>query len=152
MTGVGQPMGTADYMAPEQVSDSRAADIRADIYGLGCTLFKLLTGHAPFAGPENRGTVDKLTAHVNDPPPSIRDYDPSLPDDLAALIDRMLAKSPDDRPATPADVATALAPYCSDSDLAGLASMAAQAEQQQSSWRSSKFDRRDLPCHRPKAV
>ncbi len=135
MTGAGQPMGTADYMAPEQVSDARSADIRADIYSLGCTLYKLITGHAPFSNPDCRGTFDKLTSHVNDPAPSLRDYDPALPDGLVRLIDRMLAKSPDDRPATPADVASALTPHCSGSDLAELESMAAHAEQQQSTSR-----------------
>ena len=65
MTGTGQAMGTADYMAPEQASDSRTVDIRADLYSLGCTLYKLLSGRAPFSGPEYRGTLDKLNAHVH---------------------------------------------------------------------------------------
>lgn len=139
MTGAGQPMGTADYMAPEQVSDSRVADIRADIYSLGCTLFKLLTGHAPFSGPEGRGTFDKLTAHVNDPPPSILEYEPGLPPELAQLVERMLAKSPDDRPATPAELASALEPHCGNSELAGLESLARNVEQQHSSFYDRQF-------------
>ena len=125
LTGAGQPMGTADYIAPEQVSDSRVVDIRADIYSLGCTLYKLLTGRAPFADSDCRGTFDKLTAHVNEPAPSIRQYDATLPDKIVDLIDRMLAKSADDRPATPAVVAKSLEPFCAGSNLIQLAAEAA---------------------------
>ncbi len=149
ITGAGQPMGTADYMAPEQISDSRSADIRADIYSLGCTLFKLLTGNAPFSGPDCGGTFDKLTAHVNSPAPSMRICEPSLPDDLVGLIDRMLAKSPDQRPATPADVAAALAPHCSGSDLVGLQAMAAAVEQQHGTIKVSEFTPRPVRAALP---
>lgn len=108
MTVTGQAMGTADYMAPEQASDSRTVDIRADIYSLGCTLYKLLSGRAPFGGPEYRGTLDKMNAHVHETPPPIKQFVPELPDELVAIIDRMLAKNPADRFATPAEVAAAL--------------------------------------------
>ena len=72
MTNSGQAMGTADYMAPEQASDSHAVDIRADIYSLGCTLYKLLAGCAPFEGSQYKGTFDKMTAHVQQPSPANR--------------------------------------------------------------------------------
>ncbi len=122
MTGAGQTMGTADYMAPEQTSDSHNADIRADIYSLGCTLFKLLSGHAPFEGPDFRGTFDKMTAHVRTPAPSIRELAADVPEELAALLGRMLAKDPAERPATSADVAKRLEPFCAGHDLPALAS------------------------------
>ncbi len=80
MTGTGQAMGTADYMAPEQASDSRTVDIRADIYSLGCTLYKLLSGRAPFSGPEHRGTLDKMNAHVHETPPPLGQFVPDLPE------------------------------------------------------------------------
>ena len=140
LTGAGQPMGTADYIAPEQVSDSRAVDIRADIYSLGCTLYKLLTGRAPFADSDARGTFDILTAHVNTPAPTIRQFDATLPDQLVGLLDRMLAKSPDDRPATPGDVATSLASFCGGSDLVALAARAVAEEAQRNRIGDSESD------------
>jgi RND family efflux transporter MFP subunit len=120
MTGTGQAMGTADYMAPEQASDSRTVDIRADIYSLGCTLYKLLSGRAPFSGAAYRSTLDKLNAHVHQPIPPIRDFAPEVPDELAAILDRMLAKDPGQRFTTPAEVAAALAPFCRDANLTDL--------------------------------
>ena len=66
ITGTGQAMGTADYVAPEQVADSRSVDVRADIYSLGCTLFKILTGRAPFADLQHTTAFAKMTAHVVD--------------------------------------------------------------------------------------
>ena len=79
MTATGQAMGTADYMAPEQASDSHSVDIRADLYSLGCTLYKLLSGRAPFGGPEHRGTLEKMHAHVHQQPAFIRRLVPEVP-------------------------------------------------------------------------
>ncbi len=128
MTGTGQAMGTADYMAPEQTSDSRDVDIRADVYSLGCTLYRLLSGRAPFAGPNYRGAFEKMSAHVHEPVPPIGQFRDDVPPSLAALLDRMLAKDPDGRPATPAEVADALEPICDGCDLSGLADRAQQSQ------------------------
>ncbi len=128
MTAAGQAMGTADYMAPEQASDSRGVDIRADLYSLGCTLYKLLSGRAPFSGPECRTTLEKFNAHAQQPPAAIRRLVADVPEGLAVLLDRLLAKNPADRPATPAEVAEALARWCAGTDLPALLQRAIAAE------------------------
>jgi RND family efflux transporter MFP subunit len=120
MTATGQGMGTADYMAPEQASDSRGVDIRADIYSLGCTLYKLLTRRAPFSGPEYRTALEKMNAHIHTSPPPIRDLASAVPQGLATVVNRMLAKNPAERFSTPAEVAQALRPYCASADLVTL--------------------------------
>ena len=120
VTGSGLAMGTPDYMAPEQVTDSHNVDIRADVYGLGCTLYKLLTGQAPFAGPQYASMYDKLTAQVHAAAAPIQQLRPELPDALAAVIERALAKKRDDRFATPAEFADAVGPFAAGADLARL--------------------------------
>jgi hypothetical protein len=127
ITDSGQIMGTADYMAPEQAFDSHRVDGRADTYSLGCTLYKLLSGQAPFAGPEYDSRMKKLLAHAQAPVPDIRAARPDLPEGVAAVLDRMLAKAPADRFATPAEVAEALRPFAEGSRLPELAARAAAA-------------------------
>ena len=129
MTEAGQTMGTADYMAPEQASDSRKVDIRADIYGLGCTLYKLLCGHAPFSSSQYNSAFDKMKAHTTEPIPSIQDRRDEVPDALAAVLDRMLAKDPADRFAEPSEVAEAIEPFTAGCDLAALVAQARQIEE-----------------------
>ena len=120
LTTTGQIMGTLDYMAPEQGGDSHQVDIRADIYSLGATLYKLLCGEAPFGGKQLDGPVKKLMALANQSPTPLCDRRAELPAELSALVDRMLAKNPDDRHATPLEVAQALAPFTAGHDLASL--------------------------------
>jgi Tol biopolymer transport system component/tRNA A-37 threonylcarbamoyl transferase component Bud32 len=120
MTAVGQVMGTPDYMAPEQVSDSHAIDIRADIYSLGCTLYKLLTGRAPFSGPQYQSLLAKMTAHNEQTPPPVGQFRNDVPAELRTVLDRMLAKAPEQRFATPAEVAGALDHLARGSDLRAL--------------------------------
>jgi serine/threonine protein kinase len=99
-------LGTADYVAPEQVADSHAADTRADVYALGGTLYYLLAGHPPFPS----GTVSqKLTWHRRQDPKPIREIRPEVPDGLAAVVARMMAKDPRARYQTPGKAAAALA-------------------------------------------
>jgi hypothetical protein len=108
LTAAGSVMGTPDYMAPEQVRDSSAADVRADIYALGATLFHLLTGTVPFPG---GSAADKLRRHELEPAPPVSAVRQGVPPGLERVVARMLAKRPQDRPQTPAEVARRLRPY-----------------------------------------
>ncbi len=101
----GQLLGTADYMAPEQIKDSSLVDIRADIYSLGCTLYFLLAGHPPFPG---TSVMQKILQHQEAPPPSLKHARPDVPDELDGLVQRMLAKRPEDRPQIPLLLVTPL--------------------------------------------
>lgn len=120
LTGTGQWMGTADYMAPEQGDDARRVDIRADVYSLGCSLYKLLAGRAPFSGSEYDSTFKKMRAHAETPVPPLASLRPGLPGGLLALLARLLAKNPADRPADPGQVAVMLEPFTRGCDLAAL--------------------------------
>ena len=111
MTATGQIVGTGDFIAPEQGQDPRQADARSDIYSLGCTLYFLLAGRAPFFDPQYDTFVKKVMAHANKPVPSIQAIRTDIPDGLAAVLDRMLAKEPSKRFQTMAEVADALKPY-----------------------------------------
>lgn len=101
--------GTWDYLAPEQADPARGVDSRADIYSLGCTLFHLLAGRAPFS--DAVSAADKERAHAETPPPNLRAIRADVPAGLAAVVDRMMAKQPDDRFASAAEVAAALEPF-----------------------------------------
>lgn len=100
-------MGTPEYVSPEQATDAGKADIRSDVYSLGCTLFYLLTGQPPF---HKEGMLETVLAHIEEPPPEVASLRPDVPPELAELVARMLAKAPQDRPQTPGEVARALLP------------------------------------------
>ncbi len=93
-TAQGTVLGTVDYMAPEQADDARRADIRSDIYSLGCTLYHLLSGRPPYP----KGTlVQKIMAHTERPAQSLLELRPDLPPGLARVVERMMAKPPSQR-------------------------------------------------------
>jgi serine/threonine protein kinase/WD40 repeat protein len=108
LTASGVVLGTPDYIAPEQAMNARGVDIRADLYSLGCSLFHLLTGRPLFLGDS---LTEKLLKHQLTPPP-LDSLAPEVPPGLVALLQRLLAKNPDERYQTPAEVAAALTPFC----------------------------------------
>ena len=113
LTSASQLMGTVDYMAPEQADNTHDVDFRADIYGLGATLFVLLTGLSPL-GDRQQTLMKKLSVLANAPVPSVRAFRTDIPKDLAEFVSRMLSRNPDLRPASAAEVALALAPHAGD--------------------------------------
>jgi serine/threonine-protein kinase len=101
-------LGTPDYMAPEQVLSSKAADPRIDIWSLGVVLFELLTNERPFAG----ATIEKLCAQVvQGKAPDVRSRRPDIDPELAGIVNRCLRKDPNDRFPSVADLAVALLPF-----------------------------------------
>jgi serine/threonine protein kinase len=107
-------LGTADYIAPEQAADPRSADIRADIYSLGCTFYYLLAGHPPFPG---GSLLEKLKAHRERAPTPLAAVRPDLPPEVTRIVDRMMAKDRSLRFQRPSEVAEALEPL---SDAGGI--------------------------------
>ena len=102
LTQPGAMIGTAKFMSPEQVEDSRFVDERSDIYSLGCTMFMLVTGKAMYGG---GSLAQTLLAHCNDPIPSLRDLPPKVSEDLDLTFQKMVAKKPEDRHQSMRDVA-----------------------------------------------
>lgn len=108
LTAAGTVMGTPDYVAPEQVSDSSKVDIRADIYSLGCSLYQCLTGQVPFPDGD---ITDRLIAHSSQSPVPVRQLRPGVPPALAAVVAKMMEKDPAKRYQNPGEVAAALVPF-----------------------------------------
>src|SRR5207249_10450294 len=101
-------LGTADYLAPEQAIDSHEVDIRADIYSLGATFYYMLTGRTPFS----EGTVaQKLLWHQTRQPKLIRSLRQDVPEGMSAVVEKMMAKDPEQRYQTPLAIAEVLEVY-----------------------------------------
>ncbi len=109
LTHPGTLLGTLSYMAPEQAVDSANVDIRADIFGLGATLFFSLTGQPPFAAQGN--LTQQIATRFTQPAPEVRKHRPDVPVELETVIRRMMAHHRDDRLATPRAVMRALLPF-----------------------------------------
>lgn len=101
-------LGSPDYAAPEQIADAQRVDSRADLYGLGCTLYHLLTGRVPFRG---GNAARKLMRHLTDTPRPVEELRPDLPVGLGDVVRRLMARRPEDRFKTAAEAAAALAPF-----------------------------------------
>jgi len=108
VTRAGQVMGTPDYMSPEQGWDTATVDIRSDIYSLGCTLFRLLTGKVPFPGDN---PLQVLMARCSRDAPSVRSLRADVPEPVDAIVRRMTVRDPALRYQTPEELIQGLAPF-----------------------------------------
>jgi serine/threonine protein kinase len=115
LTQTGSVMGTVDYMPPEQTMDSKAADHRADIYSLGCTMYHLLTGQPVY---ESDSLIGKIIAHREEQIPSMRDVRSDIPPRLDQIFQRMIAKKPEDRYQSMQDVVNELEAVRSNPEMA----------------------------------
>jgi serine/threonine protein kinase/WD40 repeat protein len=114
LTQTGQVLGTPDYISPEQASDTRAADIRSDLFSLGVSFFRLLTGRLPYSG---NNVMEKLMARAMQPAPRVERLQPGVPTGVADIVARLLERDPGRRFSTPAELANALEGWCRNPSL-----------------------------------
>ncbi len=132
LTLSGELLGTVDYIAPEQISNPHTVDARADVYGLGATLYRLLSGQAPHQATDATSSLyAKLLRITQEACPSIAVGCPELAPALVAVVDRMVARDPAQRFATARDVAVALAPFAEASQLPALLARVPRLELQE---------------------
>jgi serine/threonine protein kinase len=124
MTEKGSMVGTVDYMAPEQVTGDHT-DARTDVYALGCVFFQMLTGSVPY---ERENSVATLFAHVHDPPPALRAPLADLYPEFGAVIEKAMAKQPDDRYLSAGDFARDAAAALKGTRYAGSPTIVATGE------------------------
>ncbi|MEK6609635.1 MAG: protein kinase, partial [Gemmatimonadota bacterium] len=105
ITQTGMSVGTPAYMSPEQAAGEADPDGRSDVYSLGCVLYEMLAGHAPFSGPTAQAII---TRRFTEPVPSVRAARPTVPESVDQAVTKALAKVPADRFATGAQLAQAL--------------------------------------------
>ena len=105
LTGEGVLLGTPDYMAPEQARDPRLADVRADIYSLGCVLYQMLAGQPPFP---DTNIINQMIRHATEQAKPLKTFNPAVPDGLQQIVNYMMAKDPKGRYPTPERAAQAL--------------------------------------------
>ncbi|MEZ6090111.1 MAG: protein kinase [Pirellulaceae bacterium] len=150
-----QIMGTADYMAPEQALKALQVDARVDIYSLGCTLYALLCGRAPFADGKHETAISKIMAHEHEQPESVISLRPEVPAALSATIEKAMAKVPSQRYDSASAFADALLPFCRRSDL-GMLHRRSQSTEKQTQNQSDTSDFKkhfriaDTKVHSPK--
>ncbi len=145
LTASGVTLGTFDFISPEQALDPRSADVRSDMYSLGCTLFYMLAGRPPFPD----GTVlQKLMRHQGDAPPDPREFRSDLPDEVSRITAKMLAKSPDDRYQLPSELIGELLVFA---QRAGIKTSASQPTVWLASSRKGPWFERHLPWFIPVA-
>jgi serine/threonine protein kinase len=113
LTSEGLLLGTPDYMAPEQARDARTADIRADIYSLGCVLYHALAGQPPFP---DTNIMSQMIRHASEPARPLNEFNPAVPDGLQQIVNWMMAKEPSRRYPTPDRAAKALEVFLASGD------------------------------------
>jgi serine/threonine protein kinase len=115
VTDVNVMMGTPDFVSPEQARNLHAADIRSDLYSLGCTFYYVLTGRVPFPG---GSTLEKLVRHSTEEPRPVYRLRADVPAEVAAVVSRLLEKNPNERYQTPNELAKALKPFAGEEGTA----------------------------------
>lgn len=114
LTATGVTLGTYDYISPEQARDSRSADVRSDLYSLGCTMFFMFTGQPPYP----QGTpIEKIIQHSSEKRPNPSDYRSDLPTGFNAITNKLLAIEPDDRFQRPAELIAEIQDFASKNNI-----------------------------------
>ena len=145
ITRAGMTVGTVDYMSPEQARSSQAADVRSDIYSLGCTWYHMLTGGPPFS---EGGMTAKLQAHATSKRPDPRSENSAVPEALVAVLHRMMARKPKDRYQSPRELLDdleLLSKRSSNINAEMMAALAAEADSGQIRARQSSGSMPTLP-------